>query len=310
MRSLIAFICAAAAAANAQAQDPRDADETSAESPQDRRDEEETGSEFRGEVSASAVIASDRGDDEEADRSGAILRGELDYEHDFGSGEVRLSYDTGIYLYRDDDRPDRWSNTVRLAYAFVPAEDLEFSTRLSYASNIATLEFRSTDQIEAMAMAEYSPGDHRVRVFGGWRWRDYDDEANSDGSGSFFGGEYRYRLGRSRFLTTELRFEDIDSDNPRRGYNRTILEAFYQHPLGTGTRLRIGATARWWEYDGRFVDGERRRDSAMAPELDLQHYFENGWLLRSRFQYRFRDSNDPDERADDRRAVLTAGYRF
>lgn len=301
IRSVAAAIAAAAVAAGAQAQ---------AQS-EDRRDEEETASEFRGEVSASAVIASDRGDDdEEADRSGAILRGELDYEHDFGSSEIRLSYDTGIYLYRDDERPDRWSNTVRLEYAFEPARDLEFSARASYGSNLGTLEFRSTDQVELRGMAEYSPGDHRVRLFGGYRWRDYDDQADSDGSGAFFGGEYRYRLGRSRFLTTELRFEDIDSDNPSRGYNRTILEAFYQHPLGRGTRLRVGATARWWEYDGRFVDGVPRRDSAIAPELDLEHYFDNGLLLRSRLQYRFRDSNDPDERSDDRRAILTAGYRF
>lgn len=277
---------------------------------QDRRFQGEPSTELRAEVSASAVIASDRGDDEEADRSGAILRGEIDYEHDLGGSEIRLSYDTGVYLYRDDDRPDRWSNRVALAYAFTPVEDVELSTRLSYASNLATLEFRSTDQAEILGMAEYSPGDHRLRLFGGWRWRDYDDQADSEGSGAFFGGEYRYRLARSRFLTAELRFEDIDSDNPSRGYHRTILEAFYQHPLGTGTRLRLGATARWWEYDGRFVDGERRRDSSVGPELDLQHYFESGWLLRSRFQYRFRDSTDPDERADDGRAILTAGYRF
>ena len=298
IRSVAAALAAAAAtsAAGAQSQD---------------RNEEETASQLRGEVSASAVIASNRGDDdEEADRSGAILRGELDYELDLGASDIRLSYDTGIYLYRDDERPDRWSNTVRLEYAFEPARDLEFSARASYGSNLATLEYRSTDQAELRGMAEYSPGDHRVRLFGGYRWRDYDDQSDSDGSGAFFGGEYRYRLGRSRFLTGELRFEDIDSDNPSRGYNRTILEAFYQHPIGPGTRLRVGGTARWWEYDGRSVDGVPRRDSAVTPELDLQHYFESGWLLRSRFQYRFRDSNDPDERADDRRAILTAGYRF
>ncbi|HEX8641677.1 MAG TPA: hypothetical protein VF704_11060 [Allosphingosinicella sp.] len=277
---------------------------------QDRRDREEHSSELRGEVSASAVIASDRDDDEEADRSGAILRGEIDYEHDLGSSELHLSYDTNVYLYRDDDRPDRWSNRASLSYAYLPVEDLELSTRLSYASNLATLEFRSADQVEILGMAEYSPGDHRVRLFGGWRWRDYDDQADSEGSGAFFGGEYRYRLARSRFLTAELRFEDIDSDNPSRGYHRTILEGFYQHPLGAGTRLRVGATARWWEYDGRFVDGVRRRDSSIGPELDLQHDFESGWLLRSRLQYRFRDSNDPEERADDGRAILTAGYRF
>lgn len=307
-RTLLA-LAAVAAAVPAAGQERREREERE---DRDARDERRAGrSDLSGEVSASAIIASDRGDEEEVDRSGIVLRGELDYDLDFGSSELRLSYDTGVYLYEDDDRPDRWSNRLALRYAIEAADDLELSARLSYASNLATLEFRSTDQIEALATAEYSPGDHRIRLFGGWRWRDYDDDAGSEGDGAVFGGEYRYRLGRSQFLTAELRFEDIDSANDRRGYDRTIASAFYQHPLGRQTRLRVGATARWSDYDGRDApNGERRRDRAIVPELDLQHDFRSGLLLRGRFQYGLRESNDPEFDGDDRRAILTAGYRF
>ena len=304
------ILLAAALASQAQAQGRDDAERRDEREQREPRNSDR--SDLSGEVSASAVFASDRGEDEdEAARSGFILRGELDYEHEAGPGEIRLSYDSAVYLYHDDDRPDRWSNRIALAYALELADDLEFSTRLSYASNLATLEFRSTDQTEAMAMVEYSPGDHRLRLLGGWRWRDYDDDASSEGSGSFVGAEYRYRLAEDRFLTTGLRFEDIDSADPRRGYHRTVAQAFYQHPLGEDTRLRVGGTARWWKYDNRLApDGRRRRDSAITPEIDVLHNFKSGLLLRGRLQYGLRDSNDPGEDGDDRRAILTAGYRF
>jgi hypothetical protein len=277
----------------------------------ERPDDSKT-SDLSGEVSASAVLASDRGDDEdEAARSGFILRGGLDYDREVGPGEIRLSYDTAAFLYEDNDRPDRWSNRVALRYALPLANDFEVSARLAYATNLATLEFRSADQSEVFGMAEYSPGDHRFRLNGGWRWRDYDDEAGSEASGLFLGAEYRYRFGRDQFFTTELRYEDIDSADPRRGYERTILEAFYQHPLGRMTRLRVGGSARWWEFDDRLApNGEPRRDSAVTPEVQLLHDFRSGLLLRGRLQYGLRNSNDPAEDGDDRRATLTTGYRF
>ncbi|HEX9954973.1 MAG TPA: hypothetical protein VGB48_07155 [Allosphingosinicella sp.] len=282
-------------------------------SAQDReeRPERDTSS-ISGQVSVTGVLASDRSDDEdEAARSGVILRGGLDYDHDLGAGEIRLSYDSALYLYEDDDRPDRWSNRLALRYGLEVADDLEFSGRLSYVTNLATLEFRSADQAEFMGMAEYSPGDHRVRLSGGWRWRDYDDSTGSESSGPFAAAEYRYRFGRDQFLTTELRYEDIDSADPRRGYSRTIAEAIYQHPLGPRTQVRLGGSARWWRFDERLApNGERRRDSVVAPEVQLLHDFRSGFLLRGRLQYGIRQSNDPDEGGDDRRATLTAGYRF
>ncbi|HEY0044045.1 MAG TPA: hypothetical protein VGB62_05795 [Allosphingosinicella sp.] len=285
----------------------------SAASAQERRDaSRDDQSDLSGEVSVSAVAASDRGDDEdEAARSGLILRGGLDYERETSAGEFRLSYDSAAYLYEDDDRPDRWSNRLALRYGGEVADDFRLSARIAYATNLATLEFRSADQAEVLTMAEYSPGDHRFRLTGGWRWRDYDDSTGSESSGPFAGAEYRYRIARDQFFSTELRYEDIDSDDLRRGYHRTILEAFYQHPLGPETQLRVGGSARWWTFDDRLApNGERRSDSVLAPELQLLHDFRSGLLLRGRLQYGLRESNDPAEDGDDRRATLTAGYRF
>jgi len=278
---------------------------------QDDRERGNRSSDLRGEVSASAIIASDRGDEEDNDRSGARLRAELDYQQDIGRGEIRLGYDSSVYFYEDGDRPDQWTNRLSLAYAVDVAQDLELSAQVSYASNLSTLEFRSADQVETTGTVEYSPGRHRLRLFGGWRWRDYDDEARSEGNGAIFGAGYRYRLAQSRFLSAGFRFEDIDSDNPRRGYERTTIEAYYQHPLALRSRLRVGAAARFWDFDGRLTpDGDRRRDSAVIPEIDVLYGFASGFLLQGRLQYGLRSSNDPAFRADDQRAILTAGYKF
>jgi hypothetical protein len=285
----------------------------SAASAQERREQpRDDNSDLSGEISVSAVAASDRGDDEdEAARSGFILRGGLDYERETSVGEFRLSYDSAAYLYEDDDRPDRWSNRLALRYGGEVADDFRLSARIAYATNLATLEFRSADQAEVLTMAEYSPGDHRFRLTGGWRWRDYDDSTGSESSGPFAGAEYRYRIARDQFFSTELRYEDIDSADLRRGYHRTILEAFYQHPLGSQTQLRVGGSARWWKFDDRLApNGERRSDSVLTPDLQLLHDFRSGLLLRGRLQYGLRESNDPAEDGDDRRATLTAGYRF
>lgn len=277
---------------------------------QDSR-ESDRSTDFGGEISVSAIIASDRGEEEENDRSGARLRAELDVQHEVGGGEIRLAYDTSYFVYEDDVRSDQWTNRVTLAYAIDVARDLELSTQVSYASNLSTLEFRSADQLELRGIAEYSPGRHRARLFGGWRWRDYDDAAQSEGSGPIFGAGYRYGIGQSRFLAAEIRFEDIESDDPRRGYDRTILEAYYQHPLAPQSRLRIGAAARFWDFDGRLApNGDRRRISALVPEIDVLHGFTNGLRLRGQLQYGLRGSNDPAFRADEQRAILTAGYQF
>jgi hypothetical protein len=265
-----------------------------------------------GELSITGVLASDRTDHNDEDSaSGVILRGGVGYERDYKASSLRLEYDTAVYLYEADERADRWSNRGAVTYTARLAPDVTLTGRGAYASNVGTLEFRSTDQAELLGRLAFSPGDHRLRAWGGWRWRQYDDAVESGGEGPFAGIDYRYRLGRDHYLSSELRYEEIDSDDPRRGYHRTVAELLYQYPLGKRTDVRLGAEARWWEYDGRLApNGERRKDRAIIPELELRHEFEQGVLLRGQVRYDFRDSNDPEFTADETRATLTGGVRF
>lgn len=267
-----------------------------------------------GEVSASSVFGSDlRGVDAEDEDSGSsfILRGALDYDLELGNTAVALSYDTAGYFYDEDDRSDRWSNRGTFGVAHDLSDVVQLFGQAGYASNIATAESGSTDQKELLGGLQFGFGDaNRLRTTAGYRWREYDFD-ESEGHGAFFGAEYRYRFAANHYLTAEARREKIESETLRRGYDRTTAELFYQRSLARGLRLRAGATARWWDFDGRSAPtGDRLERRSVTPEVDLQYANRPGWLLRGRLQQIFRGSNDPRFTEDEQRATVTAGYRF
>lgn len=270
--------------------------------------------ELSGEISASRVFGSDlRGVDAEDEDSGSsfILRGALDYEIELGNIPVALSYDTAGYFYDEDDRSDRWSNRGALGVTHDLTDGVQLFGQAGYASNIATAESGSTDQSELLGGLQFAFGEaNRVRTSAGYRWREYDFD-ESEGQGAFFGAQYRYRFAANHYLTAEARRENINSDTLRRGYDRTTAELFYQRSLSPGLRLRTGAIARWWDFDGRFAPtAERLERRTITPEVDLQYATRPGWLLRGRLQQIFRGSNDPRFAEDEQRATVTAGYRF
>lgn len=267
-----------------------------------------------GEVSISKVFAPDAAANESEDTAGGsstVIRGSLDYDLDFGLTDVSVSYDSAARFYDDKTREDRWSNRWTAGVGSAVSDTVELFGQVAYASNIGTVEASSTDQIESLARLQFSPNRaNRLRVFGGYRWRDYDAD-DTEGAGPFYGAEYRYRPKAGNYLTADLRREEIDSDAPRRGYNRTIASLFYQAPVGENLRLSTGVTARWWDFAARLApNGERLTRRSFTPELELQYATRPGLLLRGQLQYVLRDSNDPAFTDDIGRATLTAGYRF
>lgn len=272
------------------------------------------GGAVRGGISASRVIASDLPgiDAEEEDNGSAyVLRGALDYDLDFGSTEVSLGYDTAAYFYEDGDRADRWSHRSALAVTNNLSEKVQLFAQASYASNIGTPESGATDQTELFGRLQFAiNASNRVRTFAGYRWREYDFD-QSEGQGSLYGVEYRFRLAANQYLIAELRRENIESASLRRGYDRTTAEMFYQRPVARGMRLRAGAIASWWDFDGRFAPtGELLKRRSITPEIDFQYATRPGWVIRGRLQKIFRGSNDPRFAEDEQRAIITTGYQF
>lgn len=281
---------------------------------QDRRPSGSDAGELSGEVSVSKVIASDlvaSGSGEDDDGSSTILRGALDYDLDFGATELSVSYDGAAYFYDNDTRSDRWSNRISAGAGTAISSAVQAFGQVSYGSNIATAESSSTDQVEILGRLQFRPSDEsRARVFGGYRWRDYDTDG-SEGRGPFVGAEFRYRFAANHYLTLDARRENIESDALRRGYDRTTAALFYQIPIAEDVRVSTGIVARWWDFDTRFApNGGRLERQSYTPEIEIQYATRPGILLRGRLQYIVRESNDPQFAEDEGRAALTAGYRF
>lgn len=278
------------------------------------RDTPSVDGELSGELTLSKVIGADLSatDSEDIDDgSSTVLRGSLDYDLDFGATDVSVSYDSAAYFYEAESRSDRWSNRLSARAGTALSNSVEAFGAISYGSNLATAESGSTDQLEVLGRLQFIPSDEsRLRVFGGYRWRDYDADG-SEGRGAFAGAQYRYRFAANHYLTLDARRENIESDAARRGYDRTSASLFYQIPVADDLRLTTGLTARWWDFDMRFVpDGRRLERRSFTPEIELQYATRPGLLLRGRMQYIVRDSIDPQFAEDQGRAVLTAGYRF
>lgn len=281
---------------------------------QERSDTGRAEGKFGGEVSISQVFASDNDvveTEEGYGGSSTILRASLDYDLDFGASDVSVGYDTSAYFYKNDSRSDRWSNRVSAGVATAVSRALGLFGQISYANNIITTESSATDQFEALGRLQYSPDrSNRMRLFAGYRWRDYDAD-DSEGRGAVFGAEYRYRLASNHYLTADLRHEDIQSDALRRSYERASASLFYRFPVAEDLRLATGITARWWEFDSRFApNGAALERRTYTPEIELRYATLPGVLLRGRAQYIIRSSNDPQFAGDYSRATLTAGYRF
>ncbi len=267
-----------------------------------------------GQISIARVFGSDlEGIDAEEEDNGSayVLRGSLDYDLDIGDAEIMLGYDTAGYFYDDDDRSNRWSNRGFVGASAKVSKDFLFFGQAAYSSNISSAESGSTDQTEVLARAQYTINNsNRVRAFGGYRWRKYDFDG-SQGQGEFFGAELRHRIEANHYLTAEVRRESISSANIRRGYDRTTADFFYQRPIAKNLRLIAGATARWWEFDGRpLASGERLERKSFTPELDVQYATRPGVLLQARLQQILRGSNDPQFAENETRATVTLGYRF
>lgn len=206
---------------------------------------------------------------EELDGSAIVARGFGGIRFDPDGNTTRIQLASSYFAYFERD--DRWSTALEVEQALKLGRNATFILEGSAASNVLTLERRSTDQAGFAARLRMEPGDHRIILGAGTRRRWYDDSAARSWA-PFVEAEYRYRLGSWHFIQLEARKEWIDSDVNRLDYHRLAVSAFYTRPLNRGTRIRAGVTHRRWSWGERFTPaGEKRRDRLWLPQLRLSH---------------------------------------
>lgn len=264
------------------------------------------------DLEATGVAASGRSVDanEDEDRSGGLFRARLGWDRDVDVNHFDLSFSSAYYAYTDGDRSYRWSNSLFAAYGRDISDTVQISLRARGATRLSTLESREADEARLQGRIAYQEGNHRLRVTGGWRWRDYQDRDGAHGDGPMAEVEYRYRLGRGTYILTEATYEEIDSNEDRLTYDRVTLYGGGRIRMSHDLDLDLGLKWRDWENSYRLIGTESRHASSIAPEAELSYEFDDDWSVTAGGTVIWRNSNDPDYERTVYRGFLTLEKQF
>lgn len=266
-------------------------------------------------VEAGFVSAESTTRDEQlvVDGDALTLRGQVGVDLEDDNTRFRIEADR-IELFRlgegrSDSARDRF--TASLTQEF--GSDWEVALQARHYDDFVTAESNDTDEWSGAAMVVYEPvREHRFRVQGTWREREYDngDDPATTGEGPRVDVDYRRRFGRYHYLTFDLRAESIRSDDPEREYSRESAKVSYTRPITPDLRVRPAIEVLQTRFDGRFApDGNARQDRLIVPEVELL-YWPGQWRIEAEAKYIFSDSNQPLRAREGYRFTLTAGYVF
>ena len=265
-------------------------------------------------VEAGVVSAETATRDEQIVVNGDALtfRGQLAFDLEDDDTRFRLEADRIEVVRLGEGRSDsnRDRITVQVDQELSHAWDIQLRGR--FYDDLVTAESSDTDEIQGSVRVTYEPKRaHRVRVRASWREREYDNGTGGEqttGEGPRVDVQYRHRLGRYHYVTVDARAEEINSDDPRRGYERQSAKVSYTHPLTRDMRIRPAVEYLNTTFDGRFTDlGERRNDELFVPEVELLWWPDN-WRIEAEAKYIFSNSNLATRDREGYRLTLTVGY--
>jgi len=232
------------------------------------------------------------------EKRGVRLRLEADRIEVFRLGEARRNI-----------ARDRFTATVQTDIE----KDWELQLQARHFDDMVSVESNDTDEWQGSARLTWeSDRKHRVRLQGTWREREYDNGALAEttGEGPRVDAEYRRRFGRYHYLAFDLRAESIKSDDLRRGFERESAGVAYTRPITPDLRVRPAIEVIRTRFDNRLTDnGERRRDSLLAPEVELL-WWPGKWRIEAEAKYIFAGSNEPARDREGYRLSLSVGYAF
>ena len=228
---------------------------------------------------------------------------------------MRAQADATVFDYTDDTRDTRQSWGVRVTAIQKITKTVNFELEARHSEDIVVLESTQADQDALAAQLEWSKGNDRVRVEAEYRKRQYEAGSGGKGDGLRYAAQYNRRLGAYQWVRLDVSHEDIDSDNPVRGYKRDRAVIKYSLPVAERLRVRPSLDYRTWKYDGRVAqgdpDGAMRRDRVVTPAVELAYGSDTrGVYARASAGYEFRMSNDERYGDNAPRLQATVGYRF
>lgn len=248
---------------------------------------------------------------EDQDRSGYMVGGDAEIDVRRGKSDFTVGVGSHYFRYTDDDRDDRWNNSAWLGYGLALSDKIDWSTEARYDSAISTLERREAAQTRLRSGIAYSDGPHRFRVRGGYRWREYDDQDDTNGKGWETGVDYRYRFENDASVLGYLRYDEIDADIISRDYRRWSLGANVAVPVSERVEILPSLRYRWWRYPNRLTDDDKiRKDNSITPGLGVRFEVIDDLDLELSGQIIFRESNDDQYDETIKRFTIGISKRF
>lgn len=271
---------------------------------------------YYGVLSASGVYAEGSkllDDEEDANRSAVVLRGQGGVRWIRGDSATEITVSSNYYEYLDGGRQSRWNNEVEINHEIDLTDKVDLGLFVSAGTNYSMLEYRSADQISIGSEIFYRPSrKHRLGFRAEYRYREYDDPANSNGSAPHVQASYRYQMSNQNRFDFDARYEWVGTNNARFDYDRQRLGGFYTRTFDRKNRLRVGAVLQNWEYDTRLasVGGERLHNWRIRPQVRFTRVFANETTVELDYRRDFRRSNDSAQEEDGNRLSLTVRKRF
>lgn len=271
---------------------------------------------YFGSLSASGVYADGSkllDDEEDANRSALILRGQGGAGWMRGDSATRVTFSSNYYQYLDSGRRDRWNNEVELTHEISLSKTVDLNLTAAVGSNYSTLEYRSADEASLAAEVLYRPSrQHRFGFAAGYRHREYDDPTGASGEAPYAEATYRYQPNNRHRFDVDTRLEWVDTDNPAFDYERQRLGGFYTRTFNPANRLRVGLVVQNWEYDTRLASGssDRLHSWRVQPQIRYTRTLAHETTVEVDYRGDLRRSNDPAREENGNRLSLTLRRRF
>lgn len=186
--------------------------------------------------------------------------------------QTQIQVTTAYSEYLSENRENRWYNSLAVSQRVPFSKGISLNLRIGGASNMASLESRSLDQLSGSLELELRPSNADRITIGGALTRRYYDGSTRNSWAPYLDVEYRRRVGRRKYVQFDARKERVEADDKVFNYERLSTSFSYSQPIAPLTTLGLSLDWRQWTWHGRFTaDSANRRDSLLMPGVRINH---------------------------------------
>ena len=244
--------------------------------------------------------------------NGFVIGGVARYQSAAVRPALSVAYEIARHSYTRSEQYDRVSHNLSAV------SSRRFTKKLT-AEAIAEAALKGSsedrdvgDQYVFLPRLNYRlDGARRLRIYGAYRIRRYDVNADRDAVNRYVGSELRSDVGDEARMEFGFRYETNSARAARRSYTRRTYDLTYTRTWGKDDDLLAEVRYRSQRYDQRPIDEDDdnpRADRRLTPTLEWVHRFGGGFSMITNYNFENRTSNDPDNGYRDHVVALTGRF--